>query len=84
MAQDAEEYVKAYYDNYQNPNQLPFLRIPGTFEYWTSMDERLSEAVTNKSTPAEALAAMAETFREINEIRGVDQQLDIYKKSLGL
>lgn len=84
VAQDAEEYVKAYYDNYQNPNQLPFLRIPGTFEYWTSMDERLSEAVTNKSTPAEALAAMAETFREINEIRGVDQQLDIYKKSLGL
>ena len=38
-----EEYVKAYYDNYQNPLQLPFLRIPGTFEYWTPMDVRLSE-----------------------------------------
>ena len=27
---------------------LPFLRIPGTFEYWTSMDVRLSEAVTGQ------------------------------------
>jgi multiple sugar transport system substrate-binding protein len=84
VAQDAEEYVKAYYDNYQNPNQLPFLRIPGTFEYWTSMDVELSEAVANGVAPADALASMAQTFREINERLGVEQQLEIYKGSLGL
>ena len=81
---DAEEYVKAYYDNYQNPNQLPFLRIPGTFEYWTQMDVRLSEAVSGGQAPADVLKTMAEDFRGINERLGVEQQLEVYKKSLGL
>jgi multiple sugar transport system substrate-binding protein len=83
-AQDAIDYVQAYYNNYQNPLQLPFLRIPGTFEYWTSMDVRLSEAITGQSTPEEALANAAQDFRDINDRLGVEQQLDIYRKSLGL
>jgi multiple sugar transport system substrate-binding protein len=83
-ANDAIEYVKAYYDNYQNPLQLPFLRIPGTFEYWTSMDVRLSEAITGQATPEEALKNAAQDFRDINDRLGKDQQLEIYKKSLGL
>jgi multiple sugar transport system substrate-binding protein len=84
VAQDAEEYVKAYYDNYQNPNQLPFLRIPGTFEYWTQMDVRLSEALTSGITPEQALEQLAQDFREINDRLGVEAQLEIYKGSLGL
>lgn len=84
VAQDAEEYVKAYYDNYQNPNQLPFLRIPGTFDYWTQLDVRLSETLTSGVTPEQALEQMAQDFREINDRLGVDQQLEIYKASLGL
>ena len=84
VAEDAAEYVKAYYDNYQNPNQLPFLRIPGTFEYWTRMDVRLSEVLTSGVSPEEAVQAMAQDFREINERLGVEQQLEIYKASLGL
>ncbi len=84
VAQDAQEYTKAYFDNYQNPNQLPFLRIPGTFEYWTAMDVRLSEAVTNAASPEEALASMAQDFRDINDRLGVAEQLEIYKASLGL
>jgi multiple sugar transport system substrate-binding protein len=84
VAEDALEYVKAYYDNYQNPNQLPFLRIPGTFEYWTQMDVRLSEAVSGGQAPADVLKTMAEDFRGINERLGVEQQLEVYKKSLGI
>jgi multiple sugar transport system substrate-binding protein len=81
---DAEEYTHAYFENFQNPLQLPYLRIPGTFEYWTAMDVRLSEAVTGQSTPEEALQNMAQDFRDINDRLGVEQQLDIYKRSLGL
>lgn len=81
---DAKEYVKAYYDTFQNPNQFPYLRIPGTAEYWNAMDIRLSESITGQSTPEEALTNMANDFREINERLGTDIQLDIYKKSLGL
>ncbi len=81
---DAEEYTKAYFETFQNPNQLPYLRIPGTFEYWTAMDIRLSESLTGQSTPEEALAAMAQDFRDINDRLGKEQQLEIYKASLGL
>ena len=81
---DAKEYVKAYYDNYQNPNQFPYLRIPGTAEYWNAMDIRLSEAVSGGQAPADVLKAMAQDFRDINDRLGVDQQLEVYKKSLGL
>lgn len=81
--QDAADYTKAYYDTFQNPNQLPYLRIPGTFEYWTAMDIRLSEAVAEGKDPAQALAEMAEDFRKINENLGVEQQLELYKRSVG-
>ncbi len=81
---DAEDYTKAYYDNYQNPNQLPFLRIPGTFEYWTAMDIQLSEAVTQAGTPEQVLQTMADEFQRITDNLGRDQQLEIYKRSVGL
>lgn len=82
--QDAQDYTKAYYDTFQNPNQLPYLRIPGTFEYWTAMDIRLSEAVSQGKDPGQALQEMAEDFRQINENLGVEQQLELYKRSLDL
>ena len=82
--EDAKEYVRAYYDNFQNPNQLPFLRIPGTFDYWTQMDVRLSETLTSTVTPEEALQQMAQDFRDINDRLGVEEQLEIYRGSLGL
>ncbi len=84
VPEEAKEYVRAYYDNYQNPNQLPFLRIPGTFDYWTQMDVRLSETLTSDVTPEQALEQMAQDFRDINDRLGVESQLDIYRKSLGL
>jgi len=83
-AADAREYLRAYYDNYQNPNQLPYLRIPGTFDYWTAMDIRLSEALTSGTSPEDALRQMAEDFREINDRLGVEEQLEIYRAALGL
>ncbi len=83
-AEDAAEYVRAYYDNFQNPNQLPYLRIPGTADYWNAMDIRLSEAITSGVTPEEACQQMADDFREINDRLGVDMQLEIYRGSLGL
>ena len=38
---DAEEYTKAYFDNYNNTLQLPYLRIPGAEKYWSALDIRL-------------------------------------------
>lgn len=82
---DAIEYCRAFYDTFENANQLPYLRIPGTAEYWNALDIRLSEFVTGQAGSAEeAMANLAQDFRDINDRLGVDLQLEIYKDSLGL
>jgi multiple sugar transport system substrate-binding protein len=83
-AADAEAYTNAYYDSFNAPLQFPYLRIPGTFEYWTALDIHLSEAATDQKTPAEALTATVDDFNAITDRLGRDQQKEIYLKSLGL
>lgn len=83
-AADAEAYTNAYFENFGAEMQFPYLRIPGTFEYWTALDVHLSEAATNQKTPQEALKATVEDFEAITDRLGRDQQKEIYVKSLGL
>lgn len=82
--QDAVDYTDAYFANFGNQLQFPYLRIPGTFEYWLSLDTNLSRAMTGEVTPEEALQATADEFEEITERFGRDAQLTSYKNSLGL
>jgi len=82
--QDAKEYTRAYYDSFNNPNQFPYLRIPGTNDYWTQMDIRLAEAVSGSQTPDAACEAMFNDFNEITDRLGKDAQLESYKASFGL
>jgi multiple sugar transport system substrate-binding protein len=82
--QDARDYTSAFYENFNAEQQFPYLRIPGTFEYWTALDIRLSEAITGQSSPEDALAATAEDFEAITDRLGRDQQLELYKTALGL
>jgi multiple sugar transport system substrate-binding protein len=81
---DIKDYTKAYFDNFNAPLQFPYLRIPGTFEYWTALDIRLSEAVTKQKTPEEALKATVADFEAITERLGREKQRQIYIESLGL
>jgi len=83
-ADDAIQYCRAFYDNFNSPRQLPYLRIPGAAEYWSALDIRLSEAVSGGQKPEDALAATAQDFEDITERLGRDLQLASYKKSLGL
>ena len=83
-AQDATDYTKAYHDNFGAELQFPYLRIPGAFEYWNSLDIHLSEAATGQKTPEEALQATADDFNAITDRLGRDLQQASYKASLGL
>jgi multiple sugar transport system substrate-binding protein len=83
VEQDAREYAKAYYESFNNPNQFPYLRIPGAAEYWNALDIRLSEAVSGGQTPEQACEAMYNDFNEITDRLGVDAQLAEYKASFG-
>jgi multiple sugar transport system substrate-binding protein len=82
--QDAKDYTAAYFENYGNKLQFPYLRIPGTFEYWLALDTHLSEAVTGAKSPEDALKATATDFEDITERLGREDQLKSYKNSLGL
>lgn len=82
--QDVKDYTKAYYENFNADLQFPYLRIPGTFEYWTALDVHLSEAATGQKTPEEALQATNDDFNQITDRLGRDLQLKSYKASLGL
>ncbi len=81
---DIKDYTKAYFENFNNPLQFPYLRIPGTFEYWTQLDIRLSEAATGQAKPEEALKRCVDDFEAITNRLGRDIQKRTYRDSLGL
>lgn len=81
---DVRLYLHAYFENFSNPLQLPYLRIPGTFGYWQALDVHLAEAVAGQSSPEAALRATAVDFEEITIRLGRAKQLRSYRTSLGL
>ncbi len=84
-AGDMERYINSYGSNvYDKPTYLTYLRIPGTLEYiQTVLDIRLSEAMTDQSTPQEALDATAADWEKITDDLGREDQLRIYQEAIG-
>lgn len=81
---DVRQYLQAYYANFDNPRQLPYLRILGTFSYWQALDLHLAEAVSGQLSPQAALKAAAVDFEEITLRLGRERQKRTYRSSLGL
>lgn len=79
---DIRAYLQAFHDNFSNPQQLPFLRIPGAFSYWRALDVHLSAAVKGHMSAAAALRAAAVDFEEITIRLGREQQRRAYLASL--
>lgn len=80
---DLKEYLKAYYDNFYAPTILTYLRIPGTFEYWTILDQNLSAAMSGQLTPKEALDRTARQWNEVTNRLGRQEQLRLYREAIG-
>lgn len=81
---DIREYLHAYFENYDNKLQMPYLRILGTFSYWQALDIHLAEAVGGQLSPEAALKAAAVDFEEITLRLGREQQRRVYRASMGL
>jgi len=81
---DVRAYLHAYSDNFSNPLQLPYLRIPGTYSYLQALNLHVAEAVTGQSSAQAALQACAINFEEITLRLGRDAQRRAYRASLGL
>jgi len=81
---DVRHYLHAYFDNFSNPLQLPYLRIPGTYSYLQALNLHVAEAVNGQSTAQAALKATALDFEEITLRLGRDAQRRAYRTSLAL
>ncbi len=81
---DVRDYSKAYFDNFSNKLQLPYLRIPGAYSYWQALDVHLAEAAAGQLSPEAALKATAVDFEEITIRLGRERQRRSYRASLGL
>ena len=81
---DVKEYLRAYHENYfMTKTTLPYLRIPGTPEYWDALDLHLAEATAGSVNPRQALDRVADDWRAITARRGPDKQKRLYREAIG-
>ncbi len=81
-AEDVQLYTDAYFQTFNNPYQIPYLRIPGTFSYFTALDIHLFEAAQGQLTAQQALVETALDFEELTNRLGRENQTTIYRASL--
>jgi multiple sugar transport system substrate-binding protein len=82
-ANDVQEYLTAYYENFNAPTMLPYLRITGTQEYYDILDSNLSAAMSGAKTPQQALDDTAAGWEQVTDRLGRDKQLQAYQAAIG-
>ncbi len=83
-AASVPSYLAAMRDSVNQPNVVAILRIDASEAFHKSLDAEASAALSGEKTPAEALAAVAESWRRICDERGKDRLRRHYRYSLGL
>jgi multiple sugar transport system substrate-binding protein len=82
-ANDAKTYTHAYHETFYAETTLPYLRIPGSFEYWDILDKNLSATMSGSMTAQEALDATAASWEQVTDRIGRDKQLADYQAAIG-
>ncbi len=82
-ASDVVDYTQAYYDTFYAPTMLPYLRIPGTFEYWDILDKNLSATMAGEFEAKQALDATAAAWEEVTDRLNREEQLRLYQDAIG-
>ncbi len=80
---DVQEYLQAYYDNFNAEVMLPYLRITGTQEYYDILDSNLSAAMSGAKTPQQALDDTAAGWEQVTDRLGREKQLEAYQAAIG-
>jgi multiple sugar transport system substrate-binding protein len=82
-AEDVQQYLDAYYENFNAPVMLPYMRITGTQEYYDILDSNLSAAMSGAKTPQQALDDTAAGWQQVTDRLGRDKQLKAYQEAIG-
>jgi multiple sugar transport system substrate-binding protein len=83
--ESAENYLGAIGDSLNSPNMASDMRIPGTQRYQgITLDRELARYLAGEITAEQALANIEAGWEETTEEFGRDEQLAMYKASLGI
>lgn len=80
----AKQYAEIVATSLSRPQWIGCLRIRGSADYMTALDDAVRRAVEGKQSAAEALSAAAKRWQETTAKIGVDSQRAAYIRSLGL
>ncbi|MDE0209570.1 MAG: substrate-binding domain-containing protein [Boseongicola sp.] len=80
-----EDYLGSNADSYNHPNAAIEPRIPGIFQYYSVAEDELAKGFAGQYGSAQETAdAIAAAWENITDQIGRDQQIALYRASLGL
>ncbi|WP_428644542.1 extracellular solute-binding protein [Roseibium sp.] len=80
-----EDYIGSNADSYNHPNAAIEPRIPGIFQYYSVAEDELAKGFAGQYKSAQETAdAIAAAWEKITDQIGRENQLKLYRASLGL
>lgn len=80
-----EDYLSSNLDSYNHPNAAIEPRIPGIFQYYSVAEDELAKGYAGQYKSAQETAdAIAAAWEKITDQIGRENQIKLYKASLGL
>ena len=80
-----EDYLGSNADSYNHPNAAIEPRIPGIFQYYSVAEDELAKGYAGQYASAQETAdAIAAAWEKITDQIGRDNQIALYKASLGM
>jgi multiple sugar transport system substrate-binding protein len=77
-------YLKSESDSYNHPNAAIEPRIPGIFQYYSVAEDELQKIYAGGATAQAGADAIAAAWEKITDQIGRENQIKLYKASLGL
>jgi multiple sugar transport system substrate-binding protein len=78
------DYLDSESESYNHPNAAIEPRIPGIFQYYSVAEDELAKIFAGQSDAQTGADAIAAAWERITDQIGRDQQIALYKASLGL
>ena len=77
-------YLKSESDSYNHPNAAIEPRIPGIFQYYSVAEDELAKTFAGQGTAQEGADRIAAAWEKITDQIGRENQIKLYKASLGI
>ena len=77
-------YLASEADSYNHPNAAIEPRIPGIFQYYSVAEDELAKIYAGQASAKDGADAIAAAWEKITDQLGRDNQIKLYKASLGM